>query len=290
MTAPMMPRRTTRLALPHLPAVPAGGGGGTRPPLQPPPAPRRPAFFGGAGSSARPAASAHPLMAPMYWACADLLGLVPELAAARGGLPMPSELRATLEQQLSTVMTRARDAGIVPEDVIEAQYALVALVDEFLARVHGWPGQVEWRTKPLQLVRFNENTAGENFFRRMTALEGQPHRVHVLQIYFLCMAVGFQGRYAVAGGEGLAAIYERVGARVAQACGGDVISPHGDPRDDRGVLRLEMPIVRVGLGFFGFALLVFVVLRVVLGMQVRDTTRSMRDYTNGSNVAGATGR
>jgi hypothetical protein len=48
--------------------------------------------------------------------------------------------------------------------------------------------------------------------------------------------------------------------------------------------------VRVGLGFFGFALLVFVVLRLTLSMQVRDTTRSMHDFANGSNVAGSAGR
>jgi type VI secretion system protein ImpK len=234
--------------------------------------------------------TAHPLMAPMYWACADLLAMVSELMAAPGALPMPAALRSTVEQQLSTMMDRARSAGIVPEDIVDAQYAIVALIDEVLARVHGWPGQAEWRTKPLQLTRFNENTAGENFFRRLAALEGQPHRVHVLQIYFLCMAVGFQGRYAVAGGEGLAPIYDRIGARVAQASGPDAISPHGEPKEGRGILRFEAPLVRLGLGFFAAALLVFIVLRVVLGLQVREATRPMHDYANATGAAAAPGK
>jgi type VI secretion system protein ImpK len=229
-------------------------------------------------------------MVPMYWACADVLGLVPELAAARGSLPSAGELRATLDQQLSAMMKRATDAGIVPDDVIEAQYALVALIDEFLARIQGWPGQAEWRTKPLQLLRFNENTAGENFFRRLISLEGQPHRIHVLQVYWLCLAVGFQGRYAVAGSEGLAAIYERVGARVAHACGPDTLSPHGEPRDRQRAFELEMPIVRVGIGFFGFALLVFVVLRIVLSIQLRDATRPMHEFAKSPTNAPAADR
>jgi type VI secretion system protein ImpK len=229
-------------------------------------------------------------MASMYWACTDLLGMVPELVAAHGSLPMPSELRSTVEQQLSTMMDRARSAGILPEDIVEAQYAIVALIDELLARVHGWPGQGEWRTRPLQLIRFNENTAGENFFRRLSVLEGQPHRVHVLQIYFLCMAVGFQGRYAVTGGEGLAPIYDRVGARVAQASGADIISPRGEPREGRGILQFEAPLVRLGLGLFGMALLVFIVLRVVLGMQVREATRPMHDFANANGAAASTGK
>jgi type VI secretion system protein ImpK len=246
-------------------------------------------LFGATGAAAR-STSAHPLMVPMYWACADLLGLVPELAAARGSLPSAGELRATLEQQLSAMMKRATDAGIVPDDVIEAQYALVALIDEFLARMQGWPGLAEWRTKPLQLLRFNENTAGENFFRRLVTLEGQPHRIHVLQVYWLCLAVGFQGRYAVAGSEGLAAIYERVGARVAHACGPDALSPHGEPRDRQRAFELEMPIVRVGIGFFGFALLVFVVLRIVLSIQLRDATRPMQEFAKSPSNAPAAER
>jgi len=223
-------------------------------------------------------------MAPMYWAATDLLDMIPSLVAARGALPTASDLRRTVEQQLSTMMDRARSAGIVPEDVADAQYAIIALVDELLASVQGWPGQAEWRTRPLQLIRFNENTAGENFFRRLSMLEGQPHRVHVMQIYFLCMAVGFRGRYAVTGGDGLAPIYDRVGARIAQASGPDSISPHGEPREARSIFKFEAPLVRLGAGFFAIALLVFIVLRLVLSMQVRDATRPMQDYasTNGA--------
>ena len=226
-------------------------------------------------------------MAPMYWACTDLLGTIPDLASPRGALPTPAALRSTVEQQLSTMMDRARSAGILPEDILEAQYAIVALIDELLARAQGWPGQAEWRTRPLQLIRFNENTAGENFYRRLGVLEGQPHRAHVLQVYFLCMAIGFQGRFAVSGGEGLAPIYERVGVRVAEASGPDGISPHGEPDEGRGLLRREAPLLRLGLGFFALALLVFIAFRVVLGMQVRDAARPMHDYANASGVSGA---
>ena len=262
---------------------PRGGGGGSIPPFTPPP-PRRPSFFAASINARVGAPTAHPLMAPMYWAAADLLGMVADLASARGALPTPASLRSTVEQQLSTMMDRARSAGVLPEDIVEAQYAIVALIDEQLARVQGWPGQSEWRTRPLQLIRFNENTAGENCYGRLSRLEGQPHRAHVLQIYFLCMAAGFQGRYAVAGGEGLAPIYDRVGARVAQASGPDAVSPHGEPREGRGILQREAPLVRLGLGFFALALLVFIVLRVVLGMQERDATRPMRDYANANGV------
>jgi len=279
--------RTIRLN--SVPALPQAGGAmppGPTPPQEPP---RRPAFFGTASSFRVSPMAPHPLMAPMYWACTDLLGMIPDLMAARNTLPMASELRSTVEYQLGAMMERARAAAILPEDIVEAQYAIVALIDELLARVHGWPGQAEWRTRPLQLIRFNENTAGENFFRRLETLEGQPHRAHVLQIYFLCMAVGFQGRYAVAGGEGLLPIYERVGERIAQSSGSDVVSPHGEPSDARGILAREAPLVKLGIGFFALALLAFIVLRVILGVQVRDTTRPMQVYASANGVTPVVG-
>ena len=257
-----------------------------RPPQQQQP-PRRPSFFATASSFRPPSMTTHPLMAHMYWACTDLLAMVPELLSSRGNLPMPSELRSNVEYQLSQMMDRARAASILPEDIIEAQYAIVALIDEQLARARGWPGQAEWRTRPLQLIRFNENTAGENFFRRLEMIEQQPHRAHVLQVYFLCMAVGFQGRYAVAGGEGLLPIYERVGMRVAQASGSDVISPHGEPTDVRGILKREAPLVKLGIGFFVLALVVFVVFRTVLSIQVRDATRPMDAFATANGVTPA---
>lgn len=194
------------------------------------------------------------------------------------------ELRHSIEQQLALMMQHASQAGIPPEDIIDAQYAIVALIDEQLARAQGWQGQLEWRSKPLQLLRFNENTAGENFFRRLQVLEGQPHRVHVLQVYVMCLAAGFQGRYAVSGGEGMAAIYERLAMIVAHATGADAISPHGEPRGERNFLQREAPIVRIALGLLGTGLLVFVLMKVVLLFEIRSTTRTMHDYATSTSA------
>lgn len=229
--------------------------------------------FGAPKREAMPAAS--PLMAPLFWASSELLGLIPELT--RGMLPPPQQLRHSLEGRLATMMERARSAGVVPEDIVDAQYALVAFIDEQLARANAWPGQSEWRMMPLQLVRFNENTAGETFFRRLALLESQPHRVHVMQIYFLCMALGFQGRFGVAGGQGFSALYDRVGARVAEAAGPDVLSPHGEPQE-RGFLRLEAPLVRLGLAILAVAIVLFLLLKIVVSVQSRSTSQRLLHF------------
>ncbi|MCL2778302.1 MAG: DotU family type IV/VI secretion system protein [Polyangiaceae bacterium] len=221
-------------------------------------------------------------MAPMYWACSDVLDIAAALPAASKELLNASNLRGYFDLKLREMAECARAGGVVPEDIVNAQYALVALLDEQLARAGGRIGRPDWQTNPLQFAYFGENTAGENFFRRMYALESQPHRIHVLQIYWLCMAVGFRGRYAIAGASdgNIAPVYNRVATIVARASGSDVLSPHGEATDARGFLRREKPLIRIGLGVFGLALVVFLIFKVVLVLQVRDATQRMHDYAD----------
>jgi type VI secretion system protein ImpK len=214
----------------------------------------------------------------MYWACADLLTLASQLAQGASP-PSAVELRQQLSQQFATMHARARASGIAAEDAIDAAYALMALFDEILVQAR-WSGRVEWQTSPLQYVHFHENTAGENFFRRIDVLVAQPHRAHVLLVYFFCLGLGFQGRYAVGGGAGLAQVFETIGAILAPSLPpAEVLSPHGEPSDAvRSILRREAPIVRAALVFFVLALLIFVGLRLTLSSQTSGLVQSMHAF------------
>ncbi len=242
------------------------------PPPQPPRQPTRMATM------VRPGA-AHPLAEPMYWACADLLSLASQLALGATP-PSATELRNHLGRLFGEMHARATGNGIAPEDAIDAAYALMALYDEILVSAR-WPGRMEWQTAPLQFVHFHENIAGENFFRRADVIMTQPHRAHVLLVYFLCLGLGFQGRYAVAGGAGLSQIYEAMGAAVGHSLPPvEPLSPHGEPPDAvRSLLRREAPIVRLAIGCFVLALVLFGGLRLILSAQVSSATQPMHDYS-----------
>ena len=247
----------------------------------PPPAPSGPPPRQTFPQTSRPGAprpAVHPLTEPMYWACADLLTLASQLGLGATP-PAAPELRNHLSRLFSEMHARALAAGIVAEDAFDAAYAMMALFDEILTQAR-WPGRAEWQTAPLQFVHFRENIAGENFFRRVDVLLRQPHRAHVLLVYFLCIGLGFQGRYAVGGGAGLAQVYEAIGTSVGYALPpADVVSPHGEPADAvRGLLQREAPIVRLALGCLLFALLVFGGLRLVLSSQVASAVQPMHDF------------
>jgi type VI secretion system protein ImpK len=214
-------------------------------------------------------------LAKMYWACSDPLTLASQLAYARD-LPSPDVLQRRVSSLFDQMARKCREGGIPDEDANEAKYAIAAFTDEQIFR-SAWPGRAQWMGQPLQLIYFNENTAGEGFFQRMAALQNQPSRAHVLEIYYLCLCLGFQGQYAVRGGEGLGPIIDQLAARVGATAGNtDVISPHGEPREPfRGLMRRELPLVGLSIAFFGLAIVVFIVLKAVLAGSVSSAASDM---------------
>lgn len=74
-------------------------------------------------------------------------------------------------------------------------YALVALIDEkVLSLPDKW--STPWRSHLLQLDYFGEMIAGEVFFDKLQELKKSPcDNYDVLEIYYLCLCLGFKGMY-----------------------------------------------------------------------------------------------
>lgn len=133
----------------------------------------------------------------IYWACADILVLAAQLPSA-GALPATAELQQRVVRMLDTMIAKGRSARVPDVDLAEARYALTAFIDEQILK-SSWPGRGEWMNQPLQLVLYREYTAGENFFARMRALLQRGSPSPALEIYYLCLALGFRGQYGVRG-------------------------------------------------------------------------------------------
>lgn len=135
--------------------------------------------------------------AQIYRVCADSLRFALRLPTATD-LPTAPELRQRAVAALDSVTTQGRAVGLPEADLAEARYALVAFIDEQVFK-SSWPGRAEWMSQPLQLIYYREYTAGENFFLRLRALLQNGSRPFALEIYYLCMALGFRGAYGVSG-------------------------------------------------------------------------------------------
>ncbi len=212
----------------------------------------------------------------MYWVCSDVLSLILQLRNSQD-LPASDILQRRVLGLFDTMMQNGREAGIPELDMTDSKYALAAFADEVIYH-STWAGRMTWLSNPLQLQFFQENTAGDGFFDRLDQLYAQRGRDHVTQVYFLCLSLGFQGKFRLGQQEGLAGVVEGVGNHVALSVGGgEVLAPNAERKDGgAGAIRNELPIIGIALGFLVFALLVIVVLKVVIGSQASDVADGIR--------------
>lgn len=80
-----------------------------------------------------------------------------------------------------------------PQEVEEACFALVAFADEMVLRTP-WVGHDDWAREPLQLQLYRTNKAGDEFYEHLERL--RPEMTGARGVYFLCLALGFEGQYA----------------------------------------------------------------------------------------------
>jgi type VI secretion system protein ImpK len=212
----------------------------------------------------------------MYWVSGEVLSLGAQLAEA-SNLPAPEILRRRIMTLLEEMDRRGQDAGISKQDLEDARDAIVAFIDEQLFR-SPWQGRQEWMLEPLQLVCFHENTAGEGFFDRLSALERDPSRLHVVEVYYLCLALGFQGKLAVRGGDGLGPTMDRLLGDLARATPkGEVLGPHALAADSgRRRRRAEAPVLVIGAAIVALALFIAIGLKVALVSATSDATAQIR--------------
>lgn len=150
-------------------------------------------------------------MEPITTILDEPLRLVRWIRQSRGAAVDAASLRAACRSTLARARRSGEERGIAAADLDEVTFAIVALIDEAVAARADSLAQ-EWAREQLQLTMFGENTAGETFFERLETLRGDRSRAGVLAAYYLVLAVGFRGRYAVRGELALQELIETVRA------------------------------------------------------------------------------
>lgn len=106
--------------------------------------------------------------------------------------PSLPALRSHVLSLLDAFVRDPRLQELPPGEVDEARFALVAWVDEIVLR-SSWSGRDAWEREPLQLQLFATNKAGDEFYDHLERL--LPDQLAAREIYFLCLAMGFEGAY-----------------------------------------------------------------------------------------------
>jgi type VI secretion system protein ImpK len=177
--------------------------------------------------------------------------------------------RGSVRAFLQDFERRSKQEGASAKDVYLAKFAFCALVDEVVL-MSQLRIRTEWERKPLQLEFFGEQLAGERFFDHLETLRAEgAAKVQLLEVFHMCLLMGFQGKYILEGSEKLSYLTSRLGDEIARHKGRHGgFAPHW-AAPDRVVhaLRSEVPLWVVATVFALVGLLGFVGIRSVLQKQ-----------------------
>lgn len=124
---------------------------------------------------------------------------------------------AKVDAFLDGLERRGRAAHYSVEQVRDAQYALCAFLDESVLRANGTSLRGAFETKPMQFRRFGVHLAGEGFFDKIEALRADVKaNLDVLEVYHLCLALGFEGKYSLGQFDELRYLANNLGQDIAR--------------------------------------------------------------------------
>ena len=180
---------------------------------------------------------------PLVQAAIPLLMLAGRLRGQVAQADVEALRRQTI-QEVRSFEERARQSGIPAEDAMAARYALCTAIDEAVLNTP-WGSQSGWSSQSLLVTFHREAFGGEKFFQILERVTSEGARYqNLLELLYLCLALGFEGKYRLdERGQGALAdirtdLYHRV-----QSMRGQVpaeLSPHWKGVQDKrnGVVRL----------------------------------------------------
>ncbi len=171
--------------------------------------------FGFAPALERPAAAADVSalggLDRLVEAANPILAAVPQIRHALRH-PDPTGLRARLREQLAAFEQSARAAGIPPQHVETAFTALCALLDDSASAT---PWGRDWAHSGL-LAELRPGASPDDFYVQLDKLLAAPAgQTELLEFFYVCLALGFEGRYR--GGEGGRQALSQIRTRVFDA-------------------------------------------------------------------------
>ena len=116
------------------------------------------------------------------------------------GLPRHDDVQGLRDRVLKLIKdfeAKARSRGASSEASYAARYALCALIDETVLATP-WGSQSNWHAESLLATLHNEVKGGAKFFQILERMLENPARnIELLEFLFICLCLGFQGKYAV---------------------------------------------------------------------------------------------
>ena len=192
-----------------------------------------------------------------------ILTSIVRLQASRQQIPDAESFKKRTKAALQEIEQVSVSAGCDGQDIRDTHFAVVALLDSVVLHSND-PVRAEWERKLLQEELFDKTDAGIVFFEKLAQFHSRRDSetlANILEVYLLCLLLGFEGRYSGASRGDLDSIVDRTRRRIENIRGrATQISPSG-------VLPMEPPVAEAPqdrhidrFRWIAFAIIIFTVL------------------------------
>jgi len=104
-------------------------------------------------------------------------------------------LYRSLVNEIKLFEENAKEQAVSSEIVLSARYILCTILDEAVLNTP-WGCESAWTQRTLLSTFHNEASGGEKFFVILDRLRENPSdNIVVLELFYLCLSLGFQGKY-----------------------------------------------------------------------------------------------
>ena len=200
----------------------------------------------------------------------EVLTAVVRLRANRQGVTDANAFRHHTREALKTAADHALGAGYAQDDVRLATFASVAFLDESVLNSQN-PHFADWLRKPLQEELFGTHIAGEVFFHNLEQLLGRTDSMDLadlLEVHYLCLLLGFGGRYSAGNRGELAQVMTMTGEKIRRIRGHfGPLSPAWAPPPEAGRSMRDPWVRKLAIAAMACAalmILLFVIYKLVL--------------------------
>jgi type VI secretion system protein ImpK len=134
---------------------------------------------------------------PLVAAASPLLAAAVRITSDRGRAPDVDSLRVAMVAAMRRFESEALATGMDTRSLRAARYALCATIDDLVLSTP-WGSASSWAQQSMTSIFHNEVTGGERFFEILDQMQQDlGHHAPVVELMYLCVSLGFIGRYRV---------------------------------------------------------------------------------------------
>jgi len=205
----------------------------------------------------------------------ELLTVGERLRSHRQQVSDPKAFREQIWEAVKIAQSEASRRGYNGDDIELALFAVIAYLDESILMLHS-PVFVDWPRLPLQQQRYGHDIAGEVFFQNLQKILSRNETYELadlLEVYYLCLLLGFAGRYSIGGRGELAGIMQTTADKIRRIRKGNgLISPHWMLPNDRiqagGIDPMLKALLIGSAACFLLTIVLFIIFKISLSSGV----------------------